>query len=162
MKNEFRDLICENSEESNVFLCGIPLDKNASVGKGAKEAPRVLRELSYDLPPLDRKGNLLTKVKMYDAGDFVSEDFDISKSNMDEFLKYKGFHIVFGGDHSIGIATNRAFFDKKPVFFEKTVDFLFVFWYKYNKSGRGGIGRRAALRSLWGNPWKFESSRPHH
>ena len=28
--------------------------------------------------------------------------------------------------------------------------------------GRGGIGRRAALRSLWGNPWKFESSRPHH
>ena len=27
--------------------------------------------------------------------------------------------------------------------------------------GRGGIGRRAALRSLWGNPWKFESSRPH-
>ena len=28
-------------------------------------------------------------------------------------------------------------------------------------SGRGGIGRRAALRSLWGNPWKFESSRPH-
>ncbi|TIU04010.1 MAG: hypothetical protein E5W39_13185, partial [Mesorhizobium sp.] len=22
-------------------------------------------------------------------------------------------------------------------------------------------GRRAALRSLWGNPWKFESSRPH-
>ena len=112
MKNEFRDLICENSEESNVFLCGIPLDKNASVGKGAKEAPRVLRELSYDLPPLDRKGNLLTKVKMYDAGDFVSEDFDILKSNMDEFLKYKGFHIVFGGDHSIGIATNRAFFDK--------------------------------------------------
>jgi hypothetical protein len=29
------------------------------------------------------------------------------------------------------------------------------------RCGRGGIGRRAALRSLWGNPWKFESSRPH-
>src|SRR5262249_12434877 len=28
--------------------------------------------------------------------------------------------------------------------------------------GRGGTGRRAALRSLWGNPWRFESSRPHH
>ena len=29
--------------------------------------------------------------------------------------------------------------------------------------GRGGTGRRAALRSLWDNiPWKFESSRPHH
>jgi len=29
------------------------------------------------------------------------------------------------------------------------------------RCGRGGTGRRAALRSLWGNPWKFESSRPH-
>ena len=30
------------------------------------------------------------------------------------------------------------------------------------RCGRGGIGRRAALRSLWGlTPWKFESSRPH-
>ncbi len=30
-------------------------------------------------------------------------------------------------------------------------------------SGRGGIGRRAALRSLWDSiPWKFEASRPHH
>ena len=31
------------------------------------------------------------------------------------------------------------------------------------RSGCGGIGRRAALRSLWANnPWKFESSQPHH
>jgi hypothetical protein len=29
--------------------------------------------------------------------------------------------------------------------------------------GCGGTGRRAALRSLWmNNPWKFESSQPHH
>lgn len=28
--------------------------------------------------------------------------------------------------------------------------------------GRGGIGRRSALRSLWRDPWKFDSSRPHH
>src|SRR6185437_2568721 len=28
--------------------------------------------------------------------------------------------------------------------------------------GRGGIGRRAALRSLCRKAWKFESSRPHH
>ena len=31
------------------------------------------------------------------------------------------------------------------------------------RGGCGGIGRRAALRSLWANnPWKFESSQPHH
>ena len=30
------------------------------------------------------------------------------------------------------------------------------------RGGCGGIGRRAALRSLWANnPWKFESSQPH-
>ena len=34
--------------------------------------------------------------------------------------------------------------------------------FKELSSGRGGIGRRATLRSLWDNiPWKFESSRPH-
>lgn len=30
------------------------------------------------------------------------------------------------------------------------------------RCGRGGIGRRAALRSLCRKTWKFESSRPHH
>jgi hypothetical protein len=39
---------------------------------------------------------------------------------------------------------------------------LRLFAAAHHASGRGGIGRRAALRSLWGNPWKFESSRPHH
>ena len=28
--------------------------------------------------------------------------------------------------------------------------------------GRGGIGRRTTLRWWRGDPWKFESSRPHH
>jgi hypothetical protein len=32
----------------------------------------------------------------------------------------------------------------------------------FTSCGRGGTGRRAALRSLWEIiPWKFESSRPH-
>ena len=26
---------------------------------------------------------------------------------------------------------------------------------------RGGIGRRVRLRTVWGNPWRFESSREH-
>ena len=28
-------------------------------------------------------------------------------------------------------------------------------------SSRGGIGRRVRLRTVWGNPWRFESSREH-
>ena len=27
---------------------------------------------------------------------------------------------------------------------------------------RGGIGRRVRLRTVWGDPWRFESSREHH
>jgi hypothetical protein len=30
------------------------------------------------------------------------------------------------------------------------------------QSSRGGIGRRVRLRTVWGNPWRFESSREHH
>src|SRR6476620_7270087 len=28
-------------------------------------------------------------------------------------------------------------------------------------SSRGGTGRRVRLRTVWGNPWRFESSREH-
>ena len=31
-----------------------------------------------------------------------------------------------------------------------------------SQSSRGGIGRRVRLRTVWGNPWRFESSREHH
>lgn len=112
MKKEFRELMVENKKEANVFICGVPFDKNASVGKGAAFAPKVLRELSFDLPPLDRRGKLLTDIKIFDEGDFSGEDFDLLKNNLDNFLKEKGFHIVFGGDHSIAIASERAFFDR--------------------------------------------------
>ena len=63
---EFRDLMAQNEDEANVFICGVPFDKNASVGKGASLAPKVIRELSYDLPALDMLGNNLTKVKIHD------------------------------------------------------------------------------------------------
>ena len=44
---EFRDLIAKTKEEANVFVCGVPFDKNASVGKGASEAPRVLLKILH-------------------------------------------------------------------------------------------------------------------
>ncbi len=34
-------------------------------------------------------------------------------------------------------------------------------WRRCQQCGRGGIGRRAGLRSLWRNPCGFESLRPH-
>lgn len=109
---EFRDLLTLNEKEANVFLLGVPLDKNASVGKGASLAPRVLRELSHDLPPLDRFGHDLRKIKLFDLGDLLSEDFDVlQKDFANKLYTKKGFHLIFGGDHSIAIASERAFFD---------------------------------------------------
>lgn len=112
MKKEFRDLVVENINEANVFICGVPYDKNASVGKGASLAPDTLRELSYDLPPLDMVGNLLTKVKLFDFGNFDGSDFSKLEDEIyHKLLKENGFHIILGGDHSIAIASERAFFN---------------------------------------------------
>ena len=111
--NKFRDLMAENESSANVFICGVPFDKNASVGKGASEAPRVLRELSYDLPALDMMGNSLKKIKISDLGDFSGEDFDKLKDDIENKLLSKdGFHVILGGDHSIAIASERAFYDR--------------------------------------------------
>lgn len=110
--NEFRDLMAKDENEANVFLCGVPFDKNASVGKGASLAPKVIRELSYDLPALDMVGNNLTKVKIQDLGDFCGDNFEnLQKEIHDKLLTKDGFHIILGGDHSIAIASERAFYD---------------------------------------------------
>ncbi len=123
MKEEFRDLLAENVESSDILLCGVPFDKNASVGKGASLAPKVLRELSYDLPALDMKGNLL-KSKIYDLGDYEADETfsDLAKKMEEEFYSYTDkFHLIFGGDHSIAIASEKAFYNsclkrrKEPV-----------------------------------------------
>jgi len=109
--NEFRDLM-STKEEANVFICGVPFDGNASVGKGASKAPSVLRALSYDLPPLDMTGNLLTDVKICDLGDFDASDFTKLQNDFaSKLFTNKGFHIILGGDHSIAIASERAFYD---------------------------------------------------
>ena len=112
MNKEFRDLITLNKEEADVILVGVPFDKNASVGKGASFAPKVLRELSYELPALDRSGNDLRSLKVFDNGDITTEDFDEMKLEfINRLFANKGFHLIFGGDHSIAIASCRAFYD---------------------------------------------------
>ena len=122
MNKEFRDLITDDESFADVILIGVPFDKNASVGKGASFAPQVLRELSYDLPALDRNGNDLRSLKIFDEGDIKDFDFtNMEKEFSNRLFNKKGFHLIFGGDHSIAIASCRAFYnyakrlDKEPV-----------------------------------------------
>lgn len=113
MTKEFRDLMVKNEKKANVFVCGIPFDENASVGKGAAKAPAMLRKLSYFLPPLDMVGNNLTRVKIFDCGDYNGYDFNKLTTDLQfNFLNHEGFHVIFGGDHSIAIASERAFYCK--------------------------------------------------
>ena len=111
---EFRDLMVDDITKSNVIICGVPFDGNASVGKGASLAPDTLRELSYDLPALDRNGNLLSNTFIYDQGNFDASDFNkLSEEIYSKIISYDDkFQIVLGGDHSIAIASEKAFYKK--------------------------------------------------
>ncbi|MFA6755345.1 MAG: arginase family protein [Bacilli bacterium] len=122
MKKEFRDLLCTKKSDANVFICGVPFDGNASVGKGAAKAPDTIRALSYDLPALDMLGNSLEGIKIYDFGNYGAEDFNRLTTQLQfDFFESNGFHIIFGGDHSIAIPAQRAFYcrclkeNKEPV-----------------------------------------------
>ncbi len=111
---EFRDLMVEDISTSNVIICGVPFDGNASVGKGASLAPSTLRNLSYDLPALDRNGNLLKNTFIYDQGDFDASDFNkLTDEIYSKIISYNDkFQIILGGDHSIAIASEKAFYKK--------------------------------------------------
>lgn len=64
--NGFRGLLVDDSEKSRVILTGIPYDKNASIGKGASEAPSRIRELSRYFPPLTMDGADISACKIFD------------------------------------------------------------------------------------------------
>ena len=118
----FRGLLTSSLEESNVTLTTISYDEGCSCGKGASLAPQVIRELSSFLPPLSMDGDILTKVKMYDFGDInkCENYFEHIQKICFERFNLNKFPIIIGGDHSVSIPTEAAFYDwckkigKKP------------------------------------------------
>lgn len=111
--NEFKGLVENDIKKANVFICGIPSDKNSVYRHGAALFPRTLRSASYLLPPTDIVGNDLTKIKLYDCGDYAYEDLNKLTNELQfNFLSKEGFHIIFGGDHSVTIPAERAFYCK--------------------------------------------------
>ncbi len=114
MKHDyFRGLLTFDVEESNVILTTIPYDEGCSCGGGASLAPLRIRELSAFLPPLSMDGDLLTKIKLYDFGDIEKTNnyfAHIKEVAYDRFLLNK-FPIFIGGDHSVSIPLEAAFYD---------------------------------------------------
>ena len=92
MKKEFRGLMTDNLTEANILVCGIPFDKNASVGKGASLAPKVLREL-YDTKTAN-------KVRILYGG-------SVKPENIREYLSQKNVDGALVGGASLDINSYR-------------------------------------------------------
>ena len=108
----FRGLLTKDIEKAHLILTGIPYDEGCSCGSGARLAPQVIRELSAFLPPLSKDGDDLTALKIFDAGDIAKTNnfFEtLEKESYQRFLTNK-FPVFIGGDHSITIPLQRAFY----------------------------------------------------
>lgn len=110
MKNKpFRELLTEDVKQADCILTGIPYDKGCSVGKGARLAPKRIRELSGCLPAFTKDGKDLRSFKIYDNGDITK--FDKLESEMNKLYKSDAFKLFIGGDHSVSIPLQKAFIE---------------------------------------------------
>lgn len=102
----WREILTHNESEACVGIFGIPIDENASIEKGARLAPEVMREKSEFLPPYTADGENVG-VRVFDYGD-VSE-FDYGKVlEMMKRTDQRGFTVMLGGDHSVSILSQKA------------------------------------------------------
>ena len=110
MKNKpFRELLTEDIKLADCILTGIPYDKGCSVGKGARLAPKRIRELSGCLPSFTKDGKDLRRFKLFDNGDIVK--FDKLEQEMNKLYDLKPFKLFIGGDHSVSIPVQKAFIE---------------------------------------------------
>ena len=113
-KDYFRELLTFDMEDCNVILTGIPYDEGCSCGGGAKLAPKKIRELSSFLPPYSMDGEDLTNIKIFDSGDLVKTNnnfFEFLKEEACKRFEYNKFPLFIGGDHSVSIPLEQAFYD---------------------------------------------------
>jgi agmatinase len=112
-KEFFRGILTEELETAKVTLTAIPYDEGCSCGKGASLAPDKIRELSSFLPPLTMDGKLIDDVKIYDFGNIEKtlNYFEKIKEEAVNRLELHKFPIFIGGDHSISIPLQEAFYD---------------------------------------------------
>lgn len=113
--SHFRNLKTNNIEEANVILGSASYDKGCSCGSGTKNAPSRLKELSSYLPEYDSSLHNLEKIKIYDfcdVTDDVTNYYAELEKKAKEILYYDKFMLFFGGDHSISVPLEKAFFEK--------------------------------------------------
>ena len=107
---QFREMNTTNITKADIILGSVSYGKGASCGKGTEEAPKRLRELSSYLPCFDSEFHNIENIKIYDYCDLT--DFNLIESNANKILDLNKFMLFFGGDHSISIPLEKAFFEK--------------------------------------------------
>lgn len=113
----FREMKTTKIEEANIILGSASYDGGCSCGSGTSLAPRKLRTLSSYLPSFDSNFHNLEKVRIYDYCDINEKNCENNiyteiETKAQEILAFNKFMLFFGGDHSISIPLEKAFFDK--------------------------------------------------
>lgn len=103
----WREIITHDPNHANIGIFGIAIDENASIERGARLAPSVMREKSEYLPPYTIDGAEI-KARVFDDGDVETFDDDAVLRKMRSALK-TGFAVVLGGDHSVSILSQKAY-----------------------------------------------------
>ena len=104
----FADAVA-NFEESEVVLLGVPFDGTSSHRSGSAQAPRAIRQESYNFETFLYKYNLnLEDVRIHDMGDTknfsnISELVRELPSVIQDVIRLGKFLLTLGGEHSITI-----------------------------------------------------------
>lgn len=116
MNVSWAELASEKIEDANVLIKGIPFDGAASVGKGACQAPDMIRQLSKALPPITEEGTVLKNFYVKDLGDFEVDlnwerFYEAIENETKAMFETNKFCLFIGGDHSVSIPLEKAFIE---------------------------------------------------
>ena len=125
-----------NFDEAKFVIFGVPYDKTSSFREGADQAPKEIRQASWNFETFNFKSGFdLRDVKLHDYGDLEVKD-KIPKDMIKEVQKFVSeilsknkFPIAIGGEHSITPGIIQAFSDDIAVLL---LDAHFDFRQEYN------------------------------
>ncbi len=99
-----------NYKDSNFVIFSVPYDETSTFRKGSKNAPKKIRELSWNYESYNILTNLdFKELKVHDYGDLLIEKvdsksvFNQTKKFCSKLLKDQKFPILIGGEHSLTI-----------------------------------------------------------
>lgn len=119
----FREMLTDDIQEADVIVSGFAYEEGCSCGSGTSKAPEKILDLSGFLPCSSKDGEKIDKLKIFNNGILKSTKnyLEVAYDKASEAYISNKFNLFLGGDHSISIATEKAFYEyakqigKKPV-----------------------------------------------